>query len=130
MDDSDGKVAGAIEELRADGLLVALDDFGTGYASLTHLLNFPVDIIKIDKSFVDQMSDGGAGEIIVKAIIDMANGLAMRVIAEGVETADQAMQLKRLGCRFAQGYFFDRAADRDRTTEALRLDIPRRSFRA
>ncbi|RWM02699.1 MAG: phosphodiesterase [Mesorhizobium sp.] len=130
MDDSDGKVAGAIEKLRADGLLVALDDFGTGYASLTHLLNFPVDIIKIDKSFVDQMSDGGAGEIIVKAIIDMANGLAMRVIAEGVETADQAMQLKRLGCRFAQGYFFDRAADRDRTTEALRLDIPRRSFRA
>lgn len=130
MDDSDGKVARAIEELRAEGLLVALDDFGTGYASLTHLLNFPVDIIKIDKSFVDQMCDGGAGEIIVKAIIDMANGLAMRVIAEGVETADQAMQLKRLGCRFAQGYFFDRAVDRDRTTEALRLDIPRRSFRA
>jgi EAL domain-containing protein (putative c-di-GMP-specific phosphodiesterase class I) len=86
MDDNDGMVAQAIEDLRADHLLVALDDFGTGFASLTHLLNFPVDIIKIDKSFVTQMS-AGRGEVVIKALLDMADGLGMRVIAEGVENA-------------------------------------------
>jgi EAL domain-containing protein (putative c-di-GMP-specific phosphodiesterase class I) len=120
MDASDGKVARAIEELRREGLLVALDDFGTGYASLTHLLNFPVDIIKIDKTFIDRMSDG-PGEVIVKAVLDMSIGLGARVVAEGVETADQADRLQRLGCPYVQGYLFGRAVDRDRTTEALRL---------
>jgi diguanylate cyclase (GGDEF)-like protein len=121
MDESDHRVAQAIEELRAEGMLVALDDFATGYASLTHLLNFPLDIIKIDKSFVDRMPAGGAGEIIIKALLDMAKGLGMRVVAEGVEAAPQALQLERLGCGFAQGFLFGRAVDRDTTTEALRL---------
>ncbi|WP_446742444.1 bifunctional diguanylate cyclase/phosphodiesterase [Silvibacterium acidisoli] len=124
MGESDHRVAEEIEKLRADGLLVALDDFGTGYASLTHLLNFPVDIIKIDKSFVDRMSDGGSGEIIIKALIDMADGLGMRIVAEGVETTDQATRLQRLGCRLAQGYLFGYPADREKTTEILRLGTP------
>jgi diguanylate cyclase (GGDEF)-like protein len=119
MEDSDRKVVRTIEELRAEGLLVALDDFGTGYASLTHLLTFPVDIIKIDKSFVDRMSAGDAGEVIVKALLDMAKGLGMRIVAEGVETAEQSALLARHGCRLAQGYLFGRPADRDATTEAL-----------
>jgi diguanylate cyclase (GGDEF)-like protein len=124
MDERDRKVAGMIEDMRSDGLLVALDDFGTGYASLTHLLNFPVDIVKIDKTFVDRMS-GGAGEVIIKALLDMASGLDMRIVAEGVETADQALRLQRLGCRFAQGYLFGRAVDRNATTELLQLSAER-----
>ncbi|MFC7051166.1 putative bifunctional diguanylate cyclase/phosphodiesterase [Hansschlegelia quercus] len=119
MEGSDRKVVRTIEELRAEGLLVALDDFGTGYASLTHLLTFPVDIIKIDKSFVDRMAAGNAGEVIVKALLDMAKGLRIRIVAEGVESDEQSAQLQRLGCSLAQGYLFGRAADRDATTEAL-----------
>ncbi|MDR4306623.1 EAL domain-containing protein [Chelatococcus sambhunathii] len=120
MGGSDRKVASAIEQLRAEGLLVALDDFGTGFASLTHLLTFPVDIIKIDKSFVDRVSAGDAGEVIIKSLLDMASGLRMRTVAEGVETREQAAQLERLGCRLAQGYLFGRPADRDTTTDALK----------
>lgn len=120
MGGSDRKVASAIEQLRAEGLLVALDDFGTGFASLTHLLTFPVDIIKIDKSFVDRVSAGDAGEVIIKSLLDMADGLRMRTVAEGVETREQAAQLERLGCRLAQGYLFGRPADRDATTDALK----------
>ena len=118
MDPRDSSVARTIEEMRRDGLRVALDDFGTGYASLTHLLNFPVDIVKIDKTFVDRMC-GGPGEVIIKALLDMATGLDMRIIAEGVETADQALRLQRLGCRYAQGYLFGRPADRNATTALL-----------
>lgn len=128
MDESDHVVAKEIEDLRAEGMLVALDDFGTGYASLTHLLNFPLDIIKIDKSFVDRMSVGGAGEVIVKAVLDMAKGLDMRVVAEGVEAADQAQELERLGCGLAQGFLFGRAVDRDRTIGSLNLQCKRRNL--
>jgi diguanylate cyclase (GGDEF)-like protein len=113
MDAGDHAIAAEIEGLRAEGMLVALDDFGTGYASLTHLLDFPLDIIKIDKSFVERMARGGAGKVIVKALLEMATGLHMRVVAEGVEAADQALELERLGCRFAQGFLFGRAVDRD-----------------
>lgn len=123
MDEKDGKVAKAIEELRREGLLVALDDFGTGYASLTHLLNFPVDIIKIDKTFIDRMSDG-PGAVIVKALLDMSVGLGTRIVAEGVETEDQAERLRRLGCPYVQGYLFGRPVDRDKATEAMRSEVP------
>ncbi|RXF70279.1 putative bifunctional diguanylate cyclase/phosphodiesterase [Hansschlegelia zhihuaiae] len=119
MGENDRKVARAVEELRAEGLLVALDDFGTGFASLTHLLTFPVDIIKIDKSFVDRVSTGDAGEVIVTALLEMAKGLGMRIVAEGVESREQADQLQRLGCKLAQGYLFGRPVDRDATTDVL-----------
>ena len=126
MDERDRKVSQTIEGMRSDGLLVALDDFGTGYASLTHLLNFPVDIIKIDKTFVDRMS-GGPGEVIIKALLGMAGGLGIRMVAEGVETTDQALRLQRLGCGFAQGYLFGRPADHDATTKILRRQAQQRS---
>jgi diguanylate cyclase (GGDEF)-like protein len=119
MDEGERKVLQTIEQLRDDGLMVALDDFGTGYASLTHLLNFPVDIIKVDKSFVDRLSVGSAGGLIIKALLDMARGLGMRVIAEGVETVTQALDLQQLSCDFAQGYLFGRPSDRDSTTDVL-----------
>ncbi|QGZ63179.1 putative bifunctional diguanylate cyclase/phosphodiesterase [Paraburkholderia acidisoli] len=120
MDEGDRKVSQTLDELRSDGVRVALDDFGTGYASLTHLLNFPVDIIKVDKRFVDKLSVGGPGGLIIKALLDIASGLGMRIVAEGVETESQAADLQRLGCRYAQGYLFGRPADRDTTTEVLR----------
>ncbi len=106
MGGSDQFVAKAVKRLRDKGLLVALDDFGTGYASLTHLISFPVDIIKIDRSFVEALTNGKASSVIVAAIIDMANRLNMRVIAEGIETIDQERQLSELGCQFGQGYLF------------------------
>lgn len=129
MDESEGerKVSRTLDELRRDGVLVALDDFGTGYASLTHLLNFPVNIIKVDKRFVDQLSAGGAGGLIIKALLDIASGLGMRIVAEGVETAAQAADLQRLGCGHAQGYLFGRPADRATTTEVLRRSAARLS---
>lgn len=119
MEDCDRKVASAIERLRTEGLRVALDDFGTGYASLTHLLTFPVDIIKVDKTFVERITSGDGGRIIIKALLDMARGLDMRVVAEGVETGQQAHQLERLGCSLAQGYLFGRPVDLAKTTNAL-----------
>jgi diguanylate cyclase (GGDEF)-like protein len=119
MGESDDGVGQAVKALRAKGLLVALDDFGTGYASLTHLLQFPVDIIKIDKSFVDHLGVGGCGSAIVKGLIDIAGKLGMRIVAEGVEAEDQAEELRRLGCKLAQGYLFGRSADAAQTTERL-----------
>ncbi len=120
MGDSDRRVARAIEGLRADGLLVALDDFGTGFASLTHLVSFPVDIIKIDKSFVDQINDGGAEGVIVKGLIEIARGLGMKIVAEGVETDGQSAELQRLGCVLGQGYLFGRPANFETTLERIR----------
>jgi diguanylate cyclase (GGDEF)-like protein len=109
MGGSDQFVAKAAKRLRDKGLLVALDDFGTGYASLTHLISFPVDVIKIDRSFVGALANEKASSVIVAAIMDMANRLGMRVIAEGIESLEQVRQLSELGCQFGQGYLFGKA---------------------
>ncbi len=99
-----------IEELRGLGVTVALDDFGTGYASLTHLQQFPVDAIKIDKSFVSQIGENDPkATAVVDAVLQMAKRLNMETIAEGVETSDQARYLRARGCTTAQGYLFSRA---------------------
>ncbi|WP_375457749.1 EAL domain-containing protein [uncultured Enterovirga sp.] len=119
MDEGDRKIAHTIERLRADGLLVALDDFGTGYASLTHLLTFPVDIIKVDKSFIGRLSEGDAGQVIVKGLIDIARGLGIRIVAEGVEHEGQSAQLEKLGCILGQGYLFGRPQDFMATTDLV-----------
>ncbi|MBY3034676.1 EAL domain-containing protein [Rhizobium laguerreae] len=105
-------IADEIKALRSKGLRVALDDFGTGYASLTHLLTVPVDIIKIDKSFIDRMVPGDAGTFIVEGLIGIAHKLGIRVVAEGIETEPQAAQLSQLGCKLGQGYLFSKAVDR------------------
>lgn len=90
MGGSDQRVPKAVSALRQRGLRVALDDFGTGFASLTHLLSFPVDIIKIDKCFVDRLGADRASDVVVGAIIDIAHKLDMKLVAEGIETAAQA----------------------------------------
>ena len=95
--------------LRTRGLIVALDDFGTGHASLAHLATFPVDVIKMDRSFAHRMTDGGAGAVIAASLIELAHKLDLQVIAEGVETQEQLDQLLALGCEKAQGHLFSRA---------------------
>jgi diguanylate cyclase (GGDEF)-like protein len=117
----DRQVARAVERLRARGLLVALDDFGTGYASLTHLLSFPVDIIKIDRSFVSRLDPGDAGAVIVEALVGIAGKLGMRVVAEGIEGPQQVERLIGFGCGLGQGYHFAKPGDFAETTALLRL---------
>ncbi len=115
------QVPATIRALRARGVLVALDDFGTGFASLTHLLSFPVDVIKIDKSFVDRIGSEAASDAIVGCIIELARKLNMTVVAEGIETAAQAGALAGLGCNLGQGYLFSRPCSIEDTTRLLSL---------
>lgn len=100
----------SVEEMnrvREFGCRFALDDFGTGYSSLSYLQKFPIDILKVDKAFVDTITEP-AGGMLVRAIIDMATGLQLKVVAEGIEEIDQATELQRFGCDYAQGYHFSR----------------------
>ena len=114
-----GGVAREIQTLRESGLRVALDDFGTGFASLTHLLSVPVDIIKIDKSFVTRMEPESRSAAIVEGIVSIAEKLGIRVVAEGIETREQADLLKGFGCTLGQGYLYSKALDRQSVTKLL-----------
>ncbi|WP_228040841.1 EAL domain-containing protein [Nodosilinea sp. LEGE 07088] len=97
-----------LQELRNLGIKVSMDDFGTGYSCLSHLKQFPIDGIKIDRAFVKDLPDSPADRAMVNAIIAMAQGLTLSVVAEGVETPDQAHCLHSLGCPEMQGYLFGR----------------------
>ncbi|HAC60203.1 MAG TPA: diguanylate cyclase, partial [Rhodobiaceae bacterium] len=87
---------------------ISIDDFGTGYSSLAYLKRFPVKRLKIDRSFVHDVADRRDGDVIPKVIIDLAHALGVKVVAEGVETADQYERLQALGCDEVQGYFAGR----------------------
>ena len=104
-------VARALNVLKAAGTSISLDDFGTGCSSLAHLRDFPVDVVKIDKSFVQQMTEDLEIAAIVAAVIDLANSLSISVVAEGVETPAQLDLLRVMGCRIAQGHFFSAARE-------------------
>ncbi len=98
-------------ELRNLGLHLSLDDFGTGYSSLSYLQRFPVQKLKVDRSFIQRLGlDSGSTEI-VSAIFQMARGLGLDVVAEGVETAQAVSRLREMGCKLAQGYYFSRPLD-------------------
>ncbi len=112
-------VAREIKALRAHGLRVALDDFGTGFASLTHLLTMPVDVIKIDKSFIDRLGQGDPSLAIVEGLIDIARKLNIRLVAEGIESELQASSLLDIGCELGQGYLFSQAVSRQIATGLL-----------
>jgi EAL domain-containing protein (putative c-di-GMP-specific phosphodiesterase class I) len=94
--------------LHALGLRVALDDFGTGQSSLSLLVDCPVKVLKVDKSFVDGVTGGSAQAVIVDGLIGITEGLKIEAVAEGVETADQAYRLHKMGYRLAQGFHFAR----------------------
>lgn len=101
------EVSRMLQELRSLGVMVALDDFGTGYASLTHLQQFPVDVIKIDKSFIDQIDEmDPKATAVIDAVIQMARRLGMQTVAEGIETAEQCRYLRARNCTIGQGFFF------------------------
>lgn len=106
-----GRVGAALITLRAAGVTVALDDFGTGYASLTHIHEFPVDVLKIDRSFVSRLPQADtASAVIVDAVLQMARGLGITRVAEGIETKEQESYLRSKGCDLGQGYLYGRAA--------------------
>ncbi|GAC1305222.1 MAG: hypothetical protein NVSMB21_06620 [Vulcanimicrobiaceae bacterium] len=113
------RVASELATLRASGVHVAMDDFGTGYASLANLKAFPFDSIKIDRSFVSEAGDSIGDPEIVRSLIVLAKGLALEVVAEGVETAKQFAQLRLLGCDRAQGYLFARPLAADDATRYI-----------
>ncbi|SFS13644.1 sensor domain-containing protein [Sphingomonas jatrophae] len=113
-------VAGQLCAFHREGVRIALDDFGTGYASLTHLQAFPVDVIKIDRSFVADLSESSGNGAIVDAVIGLASRLGMEVVAEGIETRDQAAYLAAHGCVYGQGYLFGKAVSSSDVENMLR----------
>jgi EAL domain-containing protein (putative c-di-GMP-specific phosphodiesterase class I) len=108
-----------LEKLRGLGVELAIDDFGTGYSSLSYLKRFPVDVLKIDRSFVDGLGADPDDTAIVQAIMVLASTLGLRVTAEGVETETQLDELLRLGCSRVQGYLFARPESVDDFTDRL-----------
>jgi predicted signal transduction protein with EAL and GGDEF domain len=116
--------AATLRELRALGVKILLDDFGTGYSSLSHLQRFPIDALKIDRSFVMHLGTGEDNSAIVCAIAAMAHALDLEVVAEGVETAEQAAEALALGCGSAQGYYFARPAPPKVIESLIRPAIP------
>jgi EAL domain-containing protein (putative c-di-GMP-specific phosphodiesterase class I) len=95
-----------LEAVRSRGIRLALDDFGTGHSALAYLQRFPIDTLKIDRSFVGQLREGGEAEGIVDTIVALADHLKLDVVAEGVETEDQMDRVRRLGCNLGQGFLF------------------------
>lgn len=114
----------AMKVFRGLNIHLVIDDFGTGYSSLSYLKRFPVDTLKVDKSFVDGLGKDAESTAIVGAVISLAKSLGMRVTAEGIETAEQLAQLRTLGCDQGQGYFFSKPLPPDQA-EALLAKNPR-----
>ena len=104
-------IRASLQKLSDAGIIIALDDFGTGYSSLTHLRDFPIDQIKIDKSFVFGLGKNAESPAIIKAVVDLAHTLGIKVLAEGIETEAQYEFLRAIGCDSGQGYLFGMACD-------------------
>jgi EAL domain-containing protein (putative c-di-GMP-specific phosphodiesterase class I) len=114
-----------LRRLKALGIRIAIDDFGTGYSSLSYLRRFPVDLVKIDRSFVEQLGTDEQSATIVEAIIGLAHALDLAVVAEGVETAEHLAALSALGCDLAQGFYFRAAIPKDEFEEFLDEELSR-----
>jgi diguanylate cyclase (GGDEF)-like protein/PAS domain S-box-containing protein len=116
----DPEMAGRVlRSLKAVGVVIAIDDFGTGYSSLSRLKRFPVDYLKVDRTFVDGIGRDPEDEVIVASVVNLAHSLGLEVIAEGIETADQLERLASLGCEIGQGWLWERAVDAARATELV-----------
>ncbi len=128
LDDSP-EVNTYINEISNCGVRLSVDDFGTGFSALSYLKNYPVSTVKIDRSFVMDLPGDKENEVLVQAIIAMAHGLRLEVIAEGVETIEQWDYLRNLGCDFAQGYYFGKPMPQEEFEEylAAQLEKPKRA---
>ena len=122
LDDSP-EVNTYINEISKHGVRLSVDDFGTGFSALSYLKNYPVSTVKIDRSFIMDLPDDKENAVLVQAIIAMAHGLRLEVIAEGVETAEQWEYLKALDCDFAQGYYFGKPMPQTEFEEYLMLQL-------
>jgi EAL domain-containing protein (putative c-di-GMP-specific phosphodiesterase class I) len=112
-----------LADLRSLGTDLYLDDFGTGYSSLSYLTNVPVSALKIDRSFIGALRPTRDGEAIVRAIVSLAHNLDLKVVAEGVENADQLRHLEDLACDYAQGFHFARPRPGGETEVLLRASL-------
>ena len=108
-----------LQSLKQIGVQLAIDDFGTGYSSLSRLKNFPIDRLKIDQSFVSNLEQSSDNAAIIVAVINMAEGMHMKVIAEGVETDSQLAFLTNAGCNEAQGYLLSKPLSSAQAEEFL-----------
>jgi EAL domain-containing protein (putative c-di-GMP-specific phosphodiesterase class I) len=120
----EGGVGEALDTLRRDGVRVAIDDFGTGFSSLSYLRRLPVDLLKLDKSFVDTVTTSREQHAIVTAVNQLARALKLDVVAEGIETADEVDVLAAAGCGFGQGYLLSRPLSYRDVVRWLRDEAP------
>ena len=111
-----------LNQLKEHDIKVCVDDFGTGYSSLSYLHTFPIDTLKVDRSFVNDMGRNYKNMEIIRTITMLAHNLKLDVIAEGVETAEQHAQLSALGCQYAQGFYFSRPIDSNDASNLIQLD--------
>jgi EAL domain-containing protein (putative c-di-GMP-specific phosphodiesterase class I) len=116
-----------LEHLRGLGIAIAIDDFGTGQSSLSYLKRFPVDTVKIDRSFVADLISGDNDEWIITAVLMLANHLGLRTVAEGVETEEQSTFLRGHDCREIQGYLISKPLDAATFAERFLEPAPRES---
>ena len=122
--DPDRGTAATLSKIRSFGTRIALDDFGTGYSSIAYLRELPVDILKIDRSFVLASDAGGAGEILLESIVAMAQRLGLDVVAEGIEEVVQLSRLRAMGCRLGQGFLLSRPVAPHRVDALLAAPAP------
>jgi EAL domain-containing protein (putative c-di-GMP-specific phosphodiesterase class I) len=118
VQDAEGAII-KLNLLRDMGVELSIDDFGTGYSSMTYLKQFPISSLKIDRSFIADLPDNRDSKSIVNAVIVLAHGLGMRVIAEGIETIEQLDYLREQGCDIGQGYYLGRPMDKEKIEELL-----------
>ncbi|WP_109031201.1 aminotransferase class I/II-fold pyridoxal phosphate-dependent enzyme [Streptomyces rubrogriseus] len=122
---SDDRIQTVLHDIKDLGVRIAVDDFGTGFASLRYLRDFPIDVLKIDKSFIDDIPQDARQVALVEGIVRIADTLGLQVIAEGIEHPEQRNQLAAMGCRFGQGYLFARPMTAHQSARVLRRRIDR-----
>lgn len=118
------KVMGVLEQLKSMGVRLSIDDFGTGYSSLSYLSQFPLDVLKIDKSFIAQMNNGRKGLALIQSIVAIAKSLDLDIIAEGVESIDDVATLRKLECNVVQGFYYSPALTADMLIKYLNEFYP------
>ena len=122
-------VTAKLQRLSNAGLRISLDDFGTGFSSLNLLRQLPLDAVKIDKAFIDEMTGSEQDTLLVRKIIEIAAGMGIETIAEGIETAEQLDLLASIGCTYAQGYYICKPMEPDAALQsAIKATPPRKAL--